>query len=532
MPRRLHRLLTAASCSAFLLGSCQGEVTSEPPPLSALPPLPEPVDGGAGPAGEERPVRELQIALVGEVRGEIEPCGCPTLPYGGFIRRQRLLETLRAEGPVVHLDAGELLLKGLSTSRSENREARAALVLELSREVGVDAWVPGPTDLLALGVDGLRGLEGRAAPPALSATWRDAEGQPVLPGARVVERDGVRIGVVGLSASPSSSKQRANLTQVDPAEAARAALATLPSDLDLVVGLGNLADAEADRVAEALPELSLMLTTRGEELDAPRRVGEVTIIETPDRGRYLQLVRLRLGSTPDQPVEFVDEEQRWRDLATLRTQATTTGTPSEALAEMEAWFAERGAGRNLGYHRAVPLASNLDGEAAVADEVEAFKEATLARASEVAARPPAPTEPGYATAGRCVSCHREEFMRWTATDHARAWESLLVREATGDPECIGCHSTGFGEPGGFGELSPSKLRAFKGVQCESCHGPMRGHPEDPAVISRPVTEASCTGCHDPANSPGFEWETYLRRSVCQDLSVPAAEPGVVPGAGG
>ncbi|MDP6932051.1 MAG: hypothetical protein QGG40_04005, partial [Myxococcota bacterium] len=99
---------------------------------------------------------EISIAFVGEVRGEIEPCGCPTLPYGGFSRRERLLDQLRAEQTLFHLDAGELLLKGFSTSNRGDRQERAELMIDLSREVGIDAWAPGPSDLWLLGVEGVR----------------------------------------------------------------------------------------------------------------------------------------------------------------------------------------------------------------------------------------------------------------------------------------------------------------------------------------------------------------------------------------
>ena len=56
--------------------------------------------------------RWFSIAAVGEVRGEIEPCGCPTLPYGGFARRDMMLQEMQ---PSFHVDVGEMLLKGFST---------------------------------------------------------------------------------------------------------------------------------------------------------------------------------------------------------------------------------------------------------------------------------------------------------------------------------------------------------------------------------------------------------------------------------
>ena len=63
-----------------------------PSPISAvstsdLPALPQVNTARDVPRGPERDRRDLTLALVGEVRGELEPCGCPTLPYGGFERR-------------------------------------------------------------------------------------------------------------------------------------------------------------------------------------------------------------------------------------------------------------------------------------------------------------------------------------------------------------------------------------------------------------------------------------------------------------
>jgi len=513
----LYIMLTT-SLSSY---SCAESDRLETPNPDALPPLPEVTADPVQQRFEERPTRELQIALVGEVRGEIEPCGCPTLPYGGFLRRQVVLDELSSTGVLFQFDAGELLLKGLSTRRSKNQEERAAALMSLSADVGVDVWVPGPTDMLALGIDGVAALPESEAPTVVSATWARPSSEPLLPPTQVVVRDGLRIGVVGLSALPTAPRLLDELAPMDPVAATRAAVAALPPDLDLVVAVGSVADEAADAVAAGVPELSLMLTTRGEELDEPRHVGPVTIVESPDRGRFLRVLTLRLGSTPDAPIALLPEPQDWRTRATLREQGDAEST---ALAELDARFEEVGRGRNLGWLRTIPLAPDLDGEVgaqgAVAHTVAQFKEETLEKAVEVAASPPPEAQSGYATAGRCVSCHRGEFGRWTLSDHARSWESLLSRGATDDPECIGCHSTGFGEPGGFGELTPANVRRFKGVQCESCHGPMGGHPDDATVVSAEVGVEACVGCHDPANSPDFEWETYLRRSVCQDLSTP------------
>ena len=105
------------------------------------------------------------------------------------------------------------------------------------------------------------------------------------------------------------------------------------------------------------------------------------------------------------------------------------------------------------------------------------------------------------------------------------WRALLERNATQNPECVACHTTGFGEPGGLGELTTKNIRKFKGVQCEECHGPMKGHPSDDRVNARPITEDTCLKCHDEANSPKFEYDHYLAQATCQG-GAPAIIPAI------
>jgi hypothetical protein len=156
----------------------------------------------------------------------------------------------------------------------------------------------------------------------------------------------------------------------------------------------------------------------------------------------------------------------------------------------------------------------LDQPGVVSDRLATYQEVrrktAAKRATEIT-----PHVQAYASSGACVNCHSDEFARWTLTGHARAWRALLERDATQNPECVGCHSTGFGEPGGLGELTTTNIRKFKGVQCEECHGPMKGHPSESQAKATPVTRQTCLRCHDEANSPNFAYERYLPQASCQ-----------------
>lgn len=503
----------------FLLSCTSSSPQESAVDIGELPPLPPRAGADIPPASDPQPLRALRVALVGEVRGEVTPCGCPTLPYGGFVRRERLLDELRADpSPLFLLDAGDTLLKGFSSRRSA-QSVRAAAILEMSAMVGVDAWAPGPSDLQVLGVDGVQGSQ----LTAISATWASPDGQLLLPPSVVLERQGVRLGIVGLSAQPSDPSLREQLSFVDPVEAARAAAAGFPADLDLVVALGSINDTDAARVAREVPALSAVLTTQGGGYDEPASPtpDSATLIETPDRGRYLSVLHLQLGTDAQAPLRMLPDAQRWRERLTLQEQARALGAPAvqQALSAAEAQFTELGTGRNLAHLDTIPLSEAYDGPAAVSSRVAALEDELITIATGIADEEPTPFEPGYASSGACINCHTQEFARWSFTDHAQsAWLSLVGREATENPECISCHTTGFGEVGGFGEPTGANLRKFKAVQCEACHGPLRGHPEEASVHARPVSEASCVGCHDAANSPDFDYETYLPRATCQPPS--------------
>ena len=112
-------------------------------------------------------------------------------------------------------------------------------------------------------------------------------------------------------------------------------------------------------------------------------------------------------------------------------------------------------------------------------------------------------ENGYASATACQGCHEEEYLQWSATRHAFAYETLLKKERYFDPNCVSCHTTGFGYQTGFHIDDPDS--ALKGVQCETCHGPGKQHVGNPKKSNiRSGTDTSlCLQCHDTKHSPGF-----------------------------
>jgi hypothetical protein len=120
----------------------------------------------------------------------------------------------------------------------------------------------------------------------------------------------------------------------------------------------------------------------------------------------------------------------------------------------------------------------------------------------------------------CAPCHREVYVEWSASLHARAWSNPNVRRATRDFEreaCRNCHSPLPVIPNGL-DRQPL-LRDFNhedGVHCLSCHGIEGGvaaartiedAPCKPRFAPELLAANHCYPCHQPTHQAFDEYAT-------------------------
>ena len=457
----------------------------------------------------EHSSKEFVLALIGEVRGELEPCGCPTLPYGGFSRRTTAIQELLSKNTVFQFDAGETLLKGFFSNKDSTSQDRALLIGELSKEMGVDVWTVGPSDLMAVGMETLKTMTG---PPRISATWHNEDGERFFEPFIVLSKENIQIAVIGLSSHPTDPRLQYIKTK-SAKETLEAVLPLIPSTVDMIIALGSMDDEEVLSVQTVFPEVSLFLTTEGAIYEEPRhRTGYSQIIEAPKQGRFIQSIYVR-HTTPRNPLDNTLSETDWRTWLMVKDQ------PEHPLQKK---IQRTGAENNLYFTELIPLSASYDPkerkESTAQEKIAQFSKSKIEASQKIAEQPTTPSEPGFAASGRCAQCHSAEMAKWSFSKHSRAWESLLkhpVKGSTQNPDCIGCHTTGFGQIGGFGEPTVTNIRKYKAVQCETCHGPLKGHPNNHTIQAIPITIETCIGCHDNANSPDFDFESYLQQATCQ-----------------
>jgi peroxiredoxin len=154
-----------------------------------------------------------------------------------------------------------------------------------------------------------------------------------------------------------------------------------------------------------------------------------------------------------------------------------------------------------------------------------------------------PTTAAYVGSQACQSCHAKEFDTWSQQPHANALASLEKKGATQKLDCLACHTTAMGRPGGFPkDGKPADHADLARVGCESCHGPGGDHvkPDAPRIgnivsltdkCGSCVILQICGTCHDDVNDPGFEFEVEKKiEAQKHGTIVPSAMRGAAPSA--
>lgn len=513
---------------------------------------PKGTSGGTAAAPPTKPT--FSVFALAEVRGQIGPCGCTTDPLGDISRTAQLVADARARGPVMVVDAGSLLYSQspVPPHLDAQEELKADLLADIYlNQLKISAIGLGPADL-AKGTTKLR-------LPRLAANV-------ALPGneAEVIESiAGVKVGVFGVVAAGALT-----LETTDPVAAGRAQVARLRNQgAQVVVALiqaGTKKDAvklvRAIQSAEAAGPASdnpgaasidfaiLGLGVNAPEPDqteiGPERVDRTWLVIPGNRGQIVSRIDVfmrgagafsdavgpvagtaRLAQL-DKALAQRDQElakfvaDRSADAAFVATKQRERSALVDERARLHAnpmIIPASGPFFTLSQLRIRKnLACSSPAQSAVSKFYAAAGEANVNAAAGKAVAKPKSGQPSYVGMDSCSDCHDAAVEFWKRTVHAKAWQTLVDRGQQFDYDCIGCHVTGFNQPGGSNLAHNDALRD---VQCETCHGPAsihvaKGGEEKPMSVRRNPPEDLCaTQCHTQEHSDTFQRDAYLRDIV-------------------
>ncbi len=496
-------------------------------------------DAGAGAA------KELTIFFTGDLRGEIEPCGCNSDPLGDLARLAALLADARAHGPVAWFDAGSTLYSApqVPEGKRTQEQLKAELIVAQLGKQGLTAAGLGAYDL----GDGKPNVR----PARQAANVPEAAGVK-LEAPRVIEIGGVRVGVFGL-ADPGSLAPL-GIEAGDPVATAQKLVPELRGQgAQVIVVLTQMSRREAKQLALELPGADFIVAGR----DAPNPTdpgggepgieaeGKAFVIQPMQRGQSVVRVTLHMDPSAARPpaaalVDAIGEERAAARLADLDAQAKDlearlaewkkdAAADASFLAlkqkELDAMRAERAelaknplrkpASGSWFTAAHIRMKRKLRCDADVVAAKQAYDKAAAAK-NLVAAQDelPAPVPAGgagYVGDEECGFCHKTQVTFWKTTHHAQAWATLEKLGKELNRDCISCHVVGWNRPGG---AVLAKNEHLRNVQCEACHGPGSRHVDadgkDLKSLVRATPVETCVVCHSPEHSDTFDYTAYLR----------------------
>jgi hypothetical protein len=466
------------------------------------------------------PPRHVTILYTADLAGWLEPCGCSANQRGGLARAAAAVARVRAENPdTILLAGGDLLFGGpIDPERRTQELASARTMARALQAMGLAASWPGERDLAA----------GKA--------FRDSLGLPFTRSKRVgpvgfgglgeVPRAPVRVAVVHEGGS------RAAMARVE--EARREGV-----DLVLAAHREGILEDDASRAVLDGPVPVVQVQGRGQALaridlylEGDRSKGFVVLPGPTQRAEELDLLAERraeygkrraaaqaagngaLAAALDGKLEEL--AARERELRAAPPPSPPRDRPSMVISFIpldDAVPEDAGVRRMLTRHYGEIAKANL-AAARTAGKPCPDPARDVASFIGVDQAPPGGTRD-------CRGCHAAAFASWERTRHASAYATLERGGRQYDLDCVSCHVTGWKRPGGPCDLLTTPGR--QGVQCEACHGPASLHAVDPPghIVRDPPT-STCTGCHTPEHSTGFEPSSFRSRIVGPGHGAPPA----------
>jgi hypothetical protein len=481
----------------------------------------------------------VQVLYSTLVDGAMAPCGCAAGQYGGMPRRGVAVDTERTGGASLLLDAGNFVGRrvslrdlGFSDPYPFHILHNTALVRGMVA-MGYDAVNVGDKDF-RLGGLWLKEMRRTEKLPLISANivyasaGKSADGQlkqnTVFPASltKMVGRGsflgipygGVKVGIFGLisdhQALPHPESQptlHPNAVAWSPyLAAAKNAVADLEAQgCELIIALTQLQEAVGHDLGRQVPGIHLVVAGASRRIGpAPRTDGPAIVVTTEYEGRSLGEIILNVtGGRPSvSSYRQIKLGERW-------DQDANPGKQQQDAVLKE--FRDELRTRELAPDTIVQVRGHVG---------------------------------QYVGSTACQDCHWQDYKhylheskdgvleplqhvidspKWdtiVATAHGSRsnFEKHIVAQGhSWNPDCLRCHTTGYGEAGGFKSVTATPN--LVGVGCESCHGPRSGHvawerwesgkregmaqPPQPWVKPPEPRSRTCARCHDNKNSPQF-----------------------------
>lgn len=498
------------------------------------------------------------LFFLSSIEGYVEPCGCTSNPLGGLARFATVFSDIKfAIKKVDLIDAGNLLFD--STKRNDadkcQDEARINLLLKTLASFGLKYTFSGSFDD-ARGATFRNDVLNAHGIARLSSVANFKPEQSIGDFIKIIDNE-ERVGVMAISEPFSTvANVRAHIGSMakaykkDKKLKALIAISQMPEAMtkEVFLDLPGIDVVIGGQVSSMAPKTPLKLGTGPIYVEGGRQGQNVTLLlfeNLSQRGEQElaldnrafeksareDLLRTRIAALKDQ--------LKNADKARLSFLKERLNLAMGELKKIEQEVLPMLSEPSVSFH-AIPLTKKIESDALIKAQVEGYEKSIpdlVKKCEENIECPKAmPGEATFVGVETCKNCHQEAYKVWekavfqsTGLDesgkefsrtvgHSKAWKTLTDVHKDLDRNCIGCHSIGFMQKGGY--CKATAVGSFKNVQCESCHGAGSLHAAsgDKRLIKRNVPEETCRGCHHVPHIESYESFNY-REEVMKILGV-------------
>jgi 2',3'-cyclic-nucleotide 2'-phosphodiesterase (5'-nucleotidase family) len=365
--------------------------------------------------------------------------------------------------PFLMVDAGDLFGR-----RTQDEKHQTEFLCRMTGDLGYDGIGLGERDL-NYGLSFLREMIEKYDLPFTNANVKEAAtGELILPEYLVVERNGIRYGLVsvldpGMKIITMTGNE-ADFVVEDPVATLRALIPRLREKVDSVVLIGHLGENNTEPLIREVKGIDMSVTGHTyRNLQTERVLDDTAMFAATHEGRYIGRANL-----------FIEE-------GTGRVMAIDVGITS--------------------------LDDAVPDDPEMKAKVEEYKQSLVAfKEAKRAAYPRTYGSEQETFLGErsCMACHEDAWKAYVASPHRAAFATIRNKGQSNEPECLSCHTTGYMYKNGYSEEAP--YNRLINVQCEACHGYGTQHARDGKWAAQ--AKDSCVACHDAANSPNFDYATY------------------------
>jgi hypothetical protein len=486
----------------------------------------------------------IRLLVTGDVAGIIEPCGCVKDQLGGLDRFASAVLNSRHPNSTLLLEAGSLLFPLASDDANERDELllRAETLAQVMHSLGLLAWSPGKADC-ALGEPTLRELTKQLGATSMQSCAASGDSTANRDRYLVAEIAGTKVGFFGLPSTwtqPSTSwssddaeewskDHHSSASPIDLETRLRQAATTLESKgAKLKIAVLNAAPGAVSTVARQMNSFQLLLVggssehSLGADSDGaePRLVGSTLVVEPPNHLRGLVIVDFvvvdgkfefqdatGIGRNAErmEVAHRIDELKErivlWKKQSSDRSLLAAREADLKRLEIRYKELSEPAKPPTTSHFKIqnVPIGNGVSGNPDVKRALEELgTRINRKNQDKFAHRKAAPAAPGQAAfvgVSTCEGCHQKQASFWRTTRHSNAYRTLVDKERQFTLECVGCHVTGYEQPGGSNVTDVAEL---KDVQCENCHGPGSIHSKttsSDSIQRIPARQLCASRCH-------------------------------------